>query len=416
MTRKNCLAATVYISATVALLLLCAASLPAQISALYKFTGKPDGSKPQGRLIVDSAGNFYGTTFNGGVHNRGSIYKLTATSGETVLYSFTGGTDGAFPMGNLLIDNSGNLFGTTSGGGNPAACFNTLGCGTIFKLNPSGQLFTLYKFSGQADGALPMAGLIRDLDGAFYGTASIGGTRDGVCLKGGSDPGCGVVFKFKYPNTYTVLHTFTGAPDGLDPLAPLTRDSAGNLYGTTIFGGNYTTDNACAQLGCGVVFKIDTAGNETVLHAFGIGTDGSWPQYGQLTLDSSGNIYGVTTIRGPGQFGTVFSLDSAGNETILYGFTGQTDGGSPYGGLARDVKGNLYGTTSGYGKFGGPCGSHGCGVVFKVTPAGREVVLGRFNFQDGAAPLSDLILYKQTLYGATSLGPFNAGVVFTIKP
>ena len=416
MMHKKSSSAPLHICATLALLLVCAASLPAQISALYTFTGKPDGSKPEGRLIVDSAGNFYGTTSSGGAYNRGSIYELPAGGGETVLYSFTGGADGESPMGNLLIDKDGNLFGTTTGGGNPTNCFTHLGCGTIFKLTAKGTLVTLYKFTGQSDGALPMAGLIRDADGTFYGTAAIGGTVDGVCLKGGSDPGCGVVFKFKLPNTHTVLHTFTGAPDGLQPLAPLTRDSAGNLYGTTIQGGNYTSDNACSHLGCGVVFKIDTDGNETVLHAFGIGTDGSWPQYGQLTLDSSGNIYGVTSIGGSAGYGTVFALDPAGNETVLYNFIGQAEGGIPLGGLARDVRGNLYGTTESFGRFGGPCGSDGCGVVFKLTPAGQEIVLGRFNFQDGSAPFADLILYKQQLYGATSIGPKNSGVVFRIKP
>lgn len=416
MTCKNCQSAATHLCAALALSLMLTLLSSAQITDLYRFTGFPNGSRPEGRVIADSAGNFYGTTSFGGQYNRGSIYELPTTGVEKILYSFTGGADGASPMGNLLIDNDGNLFGTTSGGGN-LVCSTGFGCGTIFKLTPAGKLITLYTFTGQADGARPIAGLLRSVDGTFYGTTELGGSTDGLCGDDTANQGCGVVFKFK-PNSYTVLHTFTGAPDGRWPLAPVTVDSNGNLYGTTLYGGSQAGQSFCSTTGCGAVFKIDPDGNETILHAFGTATDGAFPQNGQVTLDGNGNIYGVTANGGTGGFGVVYSLAPTGNESVLYNFTGQTDGGAPIGGLVRDGRGALYGTTAVGGRFGGAaCGSRGCGVVFKITTAGNEVVLGRFGTSgNGNDPNTDLFLYKQMLYGTADHGGNGLGVVFTIKP
>lgn len=418
--RRNVPAATVRISTIIALLLAATFSV-AQMTVLHTMQGKPDGNQPQGRLVADAAGNFFGTTFLGGAFGRGAIYELPAGGDEKVLYSFTGGSDGAFPMGNLLVDRDGNLFGTTSLGGNLAAiCPADNGCGTIFKLTPGGKLITLYTFAGGTDGGIPKAGLIRAPDGTFYGTASVGGSPDGMCSTNSALPGCGVVFKFRLPATYSVVHAFTGVPDGWQPWAPLTNDAAGNLYGTTIWGGSTADGFPCVQdgsMGCGVVFKIDTAGNESVLHAFSGPADGKFPLYGRLTIDGGGNVYGVTSTGGSGGgFGVVFALDPAGNESILYSFTGGADGGTPVGGLFRDARGNLYGTTEAYGGFGGVCGTQGCGVLFKLTPAGHETVLQRFSFKYGAAPNTDLVLYNQELYGTTLFGPRTYGVVFKFKP
>jgi uncharacterized repeat protein (TIGR03803 family) len=351
----------------------------------------------------------------GGKYNRGSIYELPTTGGEEVLYSFTGGVDGASPVGNLVIDKEGNLFGTASGGGNPV-CSGGQGCGTIFKLTPAGKLVTLYTFTGQADGARPMAGLSRSADGTFYGTTEVGGSQDGLCGDDTANQGCGVVFKFK-PNSYTVLHTFTGAPDGRWPLAPVTRDSDGNLYGTTLYGGSLAGQSFCSKTGCGAVFKIDADGDETILHNFGTDSDGVFPEYGQLILDGEGNIYGVTPNGGTGTFGVVYSVAPGGNERVLYNFMSQGDGGAPVGGLARDVRGALYGTATRGGRVGGACGANGCGVIFKITTAENEVVLGRFgNAGNGNNPNTDLFLYKQKLYGTADHGGNAFGVVFTIQP
>ncbi len=187
---------------------------------------------------------------------------------ESVLYAFTGSPDGQAPMGGLILDAAGNLYGTTQNGGTSAACAENYGgtCGTIFKLAPDGTETTLYSFQGGADGALPQSVLVRDLAGNLYGTTLMGGT--GVCYQGGSGYGCGTVFRLDPAGQETILHTFSlTTSDGALPYAGLRRDKAGNLYGTTTYGGISTDPvGTCnAYGGCGTVFKIDPAGNETVL-------------------------------------------------------------------------------------------------------------------------------------------------------
>lgn len=187
--------------------------------------------------------------------------------------------------------------------------------------------------------------------------------------------------------TETVLYTFTGGTDGAWPLAGLVRDQAGNLYGTTDNGGALSCGEGI-PLGCGVVFKVNPAGQETVLHAFNGGTDGATPGLGSGlfrdaagTWDLAGNFYGVTYAGGPSGYGTVFKVDWAGKETVLYAFTGGTDGGSPNGYLIRDAKGNLYGTA----QFGGDLsqyGGAGAGVVFKLDATGKETVLRHTAVED----------------------------------
>src|ERR1700719_2219108 len=172
--------------------------------------------------------------------------------------------------------------------------------------------------------------------------------------------------------TYTVLYDLVGAPDGALPYAGVFLDSAGNLYGTTNVGGNGPCYNGSAH-GCGTVFKVDPSGNETVLHSFVGGSDGSYP-WGSVTGDSSGNLYGTTLEGGSFGAGTVFRLDPSGQETILYSFSGAPDGANPYGGLIRDRLGNLYGTTS-YGGSTACRNAGSCGTVFEIDAAGTESVL-----------------------------------------
>jgi uncharacterized repeat protein (TIGR03803 family) len=351
-------------------------------SVLHSFEGPPtDGSVPVAGLIRDSAGNLYGTTASGGASNAGVVFKVDTTGAETVLYSFTGGADGSGPSAGLIRNSAGNLYGTTSDGG-------TSGRGVVFKLDTTGTETVLYSFTGEADGGYPSAGLIQDSAGNLYGTTEYGGASND-----------GVVFKVDTSGTETVLHSFRGG-DGATPFAGLIRDSAGDLYGTTYVGG---------ASGLGVVFKLNKTG-ETVLYSF-TGGDGAYPGAG-LFRDSAGILYG-TTLYGALDFGEVFMLDTTGAETVLHSFTGGTDGAYPYAVLIQGSAGNLYGTTY----LGGT--SNNAGVVFKLDTTGTETVLYSFTGgTDGGEPLAGVIQDSAgNLYGTTSGGGIdNHGVVFKLQP
>ena len=201
-----------------------------------------DGISPNA-VIRDKEGNLYGTTTFGGGANSGVVFKLDPTGAETVLYSFAGGADGANPFGSLIRDEAGNLYGTTTAGG-PS------GQGTVFKVDPSGSETVLYSFTGGTDGGFPEAGLVRDEKGNFYGATFFGGLASPPCYSF-----CGVVFKVDTTGVETVLYSFTGGADGLNPAADLMLGKSGNLYGTTAYGGD--SDQSCATgIGCGVVFKL----------------------------------------------------------------------------------------------------------------------------------------------------------------
>ena len=271
---------------------------------------------------------------------------------ETVLHHFHFGTDGAAPYGRLISDAAGNLYGTTQFRGIYGGQCGAFGCGTVFKIDPSGKETVLHSFRSK-DGAWPLSGLIGDAQGNLYGTTELGGDLTGGC----GTLGCGVVFKIDRSGHETVLYSFTGGADGSQSAGSLVRDAAGNMYGTTGLGGDLTCN---APSGCGVVFKIDSSGHETVLHSFqGQPSDG-WDPIAGLVRDSAGNFYGTTYRGGTYGFGTVFKVDTTGKETVLYSFTGGSDGSAPYAGLIRDSSNNLYGTTVG--------GGQGFGVVFKLTP------------------------------------------------
>jgi uncharacterized repeat protein (TIGR03803 family) len=374
-------------------------------TVLYNFTGGTDGGNPHAGLVADSAGNLYGTATGGGASTNcqgfgcGVVYKLNASAKETVLHSFSGGVDGAYPYSTLVRDADGNLYGTTAYGGNATgSCSqNHLpGCGVIFRVDPAGLHFVvLHRFS-MTDGNNP-SGVIRDASGNLYGTTFSGGGLDQ-----------GVVFKLSPTGKYTVLYSFTGGSDGASPLASVTEDAAGNLYGTTSAGGN---QGCGVQSSCGVAFKLDPAGNETVLHSFGGSAeqgDGASPA-APLIQDPWGNLYGTTDLggayNGPG---TVFKLDSSGDETVLLSFSGGATGAYPQAGLLRDTAGNLYGTTE-YG------GSHQSGTIFKLGPTGVESVLHAFAGTDGANPTAPLNFDQAVLYGtALTGGAYGAGVVFKL--
>jgi uncharacterized repeat protein (TIGR03803 family) len=303
---------------------------------------------------MDSAGNLYGTTYNGGSTGNGTVFKRDAAGNETVLYSFKGMSngDGANPQAGLVLDSVGNLYGTTTYGG-------TAGGGTAFKLDPAGTETVLHSFGAAAtDGTHPIAGLIMDGRGNLYGTTYDGGTQ-----------GSGTVFKVDPAGTETVLHNFTGnngasSNDGGAPYAGLIMDSKGTLYGTTEVGG---TGN-----GSGTVFELaPKSGRVTVLFSSGSvngSLDGVFP-HGELAIDSKGNLYGTTYVGGSTYSGVVFKVvPKTGQETVLYNFTGiNGDGSNPQGALITDSAGKLYGTTTRGGQISGGCSS-GCGTVFVVTP------------------------------------------------
>jgi uncharacterized repeat protein (TIGR03803 family) len=360
-------------------------------TVLYTFTGGADGAYPGAGVIRDGAGNLYGTTTGGGNTNCyqgcGVVFKLDTTGRETVLYSFTGGADGGRPIAGVIRDSAGNLYGTTYFGG-------TMGTGVVYKLDASGHERVLYSFTGGADGGGPQAGVIRDSAGNLYGTTSYGTTS-------GGGANWGVVYKVNTFGQETVLYTFTGGADGGLPYAGVIRDAAGNLYGTTYLGG---------AAGAGVVFRVNSAGQETLLYSFTGGADGGLPSAGVIQ-DSSGNLYGTTFEGGTAGWGVVYKLDTAGQETVLYSFTDGADGGNPFfAGVIRDSAGNLYGTAAG----GGTANQ---GVVYKLDTAGQETVLYSFpGTAGGFDPSSGTIRDSAgNFYGTTtSGGTAGYGVVYKV--
>ena len=386
-------------------------------SVVYTFAG-PDGAGPDAGLVLDTQGNLYGTTGNGGASNYGTVFKLDKTGKETVLYSFTGTPDGALPVG-LVRDSLGNLYGTTSAGGDSACRVGYgVGCGTVFKVDTIGKESVLFRFhAASLDGVFPRAGVVLDAQGNLYGTTYRGGN--------GYTAG-GTVFKVDATTgNETVLHGFGSPGDGLYPQAGLVWGAQGNLYGTTSYASGGTQRNPR-----GTVFEMDTSGNEGPLYTFG-STSGEYPLAG-IVQDAQGNLYGTTWEGGAYGKGTVFKLDTAGNETVLYSFTGKIgDGAHPRASLVLDAQGNLYGTTANGGGAlacnGGVLG-HGCGTVFKVDKTGNETVLHRFTKAggDGANPVAGLVLdVNGNLYGTTAHGGDSScavgfgrgcGTVFKVTP
>jgi uncharacterized repeat protein (TIGR03803 family) len=384
---------------------------------IYSFQGGSDGANPEAALVLGSNGDLYGTTELGGASSKGTVFQLSppASPGsswtETVLHNFGSGSDGADPKASLVLGSNGDLYGTTERGG-------TSNLGTVFQLSPSttGNGWTetvLYRFKGgTTDGALPYAPLIFGSNRELYGTTAYDGASGG-----------GTVFQLSPPAspgsswTETVLHNFGSGSDGANPFAPLILGSNGDLYGTTAYGGGTSND--------GTVFQLapSTTGNgwtETVLYRFKGGTtDGALP-YAPLIF-GSGDLYGTTYGGGTSSVGTVFQLapsttGGSWTETVLYSFKGgTTDGANPAAALILG-SGDLYGTT-----YGG--GTSSVGTVFQLAPSTTggswtETVLHSFGGTgDGAHPFAPLILGSNgDLYGTTAYGggTSNDGTVFKI--
>jgi uncharacterized repeat protein (TIGR03803 family) len=420
-----------------AILVVPGAGAQSKYQRLYRFTGVADGDYPFG-VIFDQAGNLYGTAGKGGDGpcdgGCGQVYKLTPNSDgkwtKSVLYSFCSLTncgDGFYPFAGLIFDQAGNLYGTTYLGGGPVGC----DCGVVFELtrNADGSWAekVLHHFTSGADGGLPIGGLIFDQAGNLYGATY-------------ASTGYGAVFQL-IPNmdgswTEKVLHSFPldHRAGGAGPLGGVIFDHAGNLYGTTLFGG----DTSCGSgAGCGVVFQLtpsaDGGWREKVLHHFTDGTGGGFPGAG-LIFDQPGNLYGTTESGGNLSqctgfgCGVVFELtpneDGSWKEKVLHRFTGGADGGLPEAALTFDQAGNLYSTTY----FGGNLnycilnGTHGCGVVFKLTPNSKggwsEKVLHYFVHNPGTHPVSSVVFDAvKNLYGTTQGDDTTTfGSVFEITP
>jgi len=373
----------------------------ATFTALYGFQEPPDGSLPFAGLLQDGAGNLYGTTATGGSFGEGTVFKLDPNGTETVLYSFTGGTDGGMPFAGVIEDAAGNLYGTTFNGGDPSSM-----TGVVYKLDTSGAETVLHAFPyAKTDGCYPRAGLLLDQAGNLYGTTTDCGAF-----------GFGTVFKIDTSGTETLLHSFAaGSSDGAFPYyGTLLMDTDGNLYGVTEGGGS---GNCSGGNGCGVVYELSQSGELTVLHSFAGGTtDGCIPA-GTLAVDKSGNFYGTATSCGSHNMGIVWNL-SNGQETVLHNFAGgKKDGNDPMAGVILDAKGNLYGDTFVGGGKGCYSGT-GCGTVYKLNTKGKLSLLHRFVFTDGQLPVGGLIRDEAgNLYGTAANGGNDGnGTVWKITP
>lgn len=390
---------------------LAAAKTEPQLSVVYAFNGGADGDQP-GSLVADKSGNLYGVTFQGGAGSCplgcGTVFKISRDGTKTTLHAFQGGTDdGSGPAG-IVLDRNGTIYGTAIAGGVNSS-------GIFFKLTPDGRETILHYFdiAHVASGFRPESAPIFGMDGNLYGMTQYGGST--TCVQG-----CGTVFRITTHGEFTTIHAFT-AMDGWQPYGGFTRDNQGYLYGTTMFGG--------ARNG-GVVFRMDMAGNETLLHAFTWGDrDGFLPQAPPI-LDEEGNLYGGTTY-GPARdcegqgCGIIYKISRDGTETVLHSFrTGPNFGGPGFGvvgKLLRDRKGNLYGTTYEGGASLTCNEPYGCGSVFMLTPAGDWKMLHKFldsEGGDGGFPVFGLIRSEDhdnsAYYGTTSTGPGCCGMVFKI--
>jgi uncharacterized repeat protein (TIGR03803 family) len=364
---------------------------------------RADGIAPLGAMLQGHDGNLYGTTFEGGANNLGSVYKLSAGGAQVLLHSFAG-SDGAHPSAGLIQGRDHNLYGSTAYGG-------ASGNGGLFKITPQGALTPLYSFVGAPDGANPHAGLIQSTDGNFYGTATYGGAH-----------ATGTLFKITAAGTLTVIHSFSALDangansDGAYPYAGLIQGKDGNLYGAATSGG---------PGGNGTLFKITRSGKLTLLHFFqadqgGTNGDGANP-YGTLVQATDGNFYGDAASGGSYGFGTIFRLTPQGQFTTLYSFNGAAnfDGENPIGGLIQGKDGNLYGTTEG-GNDGttldSTIGGDIWATVFKMTPSGTLTTL--YSFYGAANPYAGLIQATDGDFYGTAFkgGAYGCGEVFKVDP
>jgi len=385
-----------------------------------------DGANPYAALVQATNGSLYGTTVSGGANGDGTVFKITPNGTLNSLHSFDE-VDGGSPYDGPIQATNGNFYGTTQQGGANNNCAPYNGCGTVFKMTPSGTLTTLYSFCSQSsctDGELPYAALVLAPNGDFYGTTQFGGANR-----------YGTVFKITPSDTLTTLDNFNYT-DGGQLEAALVQGADGNFYGTTIEGGAH---------GYGTVFKITPSGTLRTLYSFcslsGAGNgdgafqsgssivcpDGQNPWFGSLVQGTDGNFYGTTVYGGANNScvfsgytvgcGTVFKITPSGTLTTLYSFCSQSgcaDGSEPYAGVVRATDGNFYGTTI---EGGTGCSAPGCGTVFKITPSGKLTTLHSFDGTSGDYPQAGLVQDTNgNLYGTTAGGGAHGdGTVFSLS-
>jgi len=362
-------------------------------SVLYSFgtTGSTDGRYPNAGLIQGSDGNFYGTTPNGGTGSMGTVFRVTPAGVEAVLYSFgpPSGKDAVNPFAALVQANDGNFYGVTVGGG----ANNT---GTVFRVSTAGIESVLYSFglASGSDGQAPTGSLIQASDGNLYGVTAAGGSN-----------GTGTVFRITLAGQESVLYSFgpTSSSDARAPGTALVQAADGNLYGVTYSGG--------ASNG-GTVFRMTLAGQESVLYSFGppSGPDGNGPS-SRLFQGSDGQLYGTTGGGGANQSGTIFKVSTAGAESVLYSFptAGSTNPWHPIG-LIQAADGRLFATTD-------SGGANFAGAVLALSPSGTQSVYSfGASASDGVIPRDSVIQGSDHhFYGTTSIGGANqTGTVFRI--
>ncbi len=411
--------------AIVSLLILATAPpAPAQtFEVIHSFTGGADGAGATGGLTIDAAGNLYGTTAGAGFpcgSQCGNVFKMKLEGQSWVvipLYQFTEGSDGTTPEATVVFGPDGALYGTTTYGGTSCPSSQN-GCGTVFRLAPQSHSCAaafcpwtesvLHSFvGGSNDGALPRAKVAFDPTGNLFGTTYQGGVYTANCNSGAN--WCGTIFELTHSNgswTESVPYFFTGGNDGANPVAALTPDAAGNLYGEASVNGAY---------GAGTLFQLAPSGSGwgfNILHSFH--NNVGYP-LGDLIFDPAGNLYGTTDF-GINGGGSVWEASPSGggwNFSILYSLSGFLQNG-PYAGVVRDSAGNLYGTALGLGQYN-------CGIVFELTPSTggyTYTLLHEFTCEtDGADPTGDLVLDAQgNLYGTAGGGAYGWGVVWQITP
>jgi len=356
----------------------------AKLTTLYSFTGSTDGEGPVGSLR-DVRGMVYGTTWWGGASHCGTAFRINPATGSlSTVHSFAGNPDGCHSWA-ALVKVGDLLYGTSEAGG-------TAGYGTVFEVNPRRSTESgVYSFTGGADGGWPQAALL-DVGGILYGTTAGNGSANGV-------------FKFNPATGATsTVYTFGGEPDGESPYGALIKVGA-MLYGTTVRGG---------AVNFGTAFRLNPAtGVESVIHSFGVGTDGASPVAAPFKV--GGVLYGTTVQGGTAGYGTVFRINlSTGAESVIYSFSGGVDGGYPWSSLIN-VSGMLYGTTQGGGNG---IGYDGNGTIFQIDPTtGKESVVHTFSGTDGGSPIAELINVEGKLYGTTVVGgTYGNGTIFKLQP
>lgn len=376
---------------------------------IYSLAGDEDGEYTDTDLVIDSAGDLYGSSVLGGTFGSGTVFQLTPSANgwiHTVLYSFTGGADGGEPYKGVTLDAQGNIYGTAVTGGT-GACEG--GCGVVYKLTQTGGAWTqtvIYSFTGGDDGSGPGAGLTIDDQGNLYGVTPTGGAN-----------GLGTIYQLS-PNQsgnwdFTVIHTFTGGADGATGSAGRLLLHGGDLYGVATAGGVH---------GQGVAFELAPSQvggwRFRTIYAFQGEPDAGFP-YGGLLSDRSGNLYGTTYYDGANDLGSVYELFRVAGkwqEKVLYSFQGGSDGQSPISTLVSDAAGNLYGTTS-------EGGAGGFGTIFKLTPSSSgtwtESVVHSFRGPpDGSFPYNGMVgdgaghFYGATVHG----GVADDGSIYEFRP